>query len=175
MFWLLRNKIKKMNKILSVLLLLHITACSENKRSIVTGLEGKPIPAFNFLLMDSATQFNTTDIASGKPAVLFIFSPHCPYCKAQTEAIIGDIKSLSNINFYLISSFPFNSIKEYYEHYQLKKYPNIMVGQDYDSFLGNYFQASGVPYIAIYNKSKNLQEVLMGNVSSRIIRNIISE
>ncbi|OQP65374.1 hypothetical protein A3860_17050 [Niastella vici] len=162
-----------MKKIVLLLLLVWLTGCSERKPAVVTGLEGKTLPSFNFLLMDS-TQVNTSNIDNGKPAVIFIFSPYCPYCRAQTEAIINDIQSVRNINFYLLSGFPYNLIKDYYNHYQLKKYSNITVGQDYSDFLGNYYKAPGVPYIAIY-KSKKLKQVLMGNVSINVIRNIIQD
>jgi thiol-disulfide isomerase/thioredoxin len=162
-----------MKKIVFLLLATFIAACSEDKPSVITGLEGKTLPSFNFLLMDSSTRINTKSIITGKPSVIFIFSPYCPYCRAQTEAIIDDIKSFSNMHFYVLSSLPFNLIKDYYDHYQLNKYPNITVGQDYDGFLGNYYKVHAVPYIAVYNRSKKLKQVLMGNVTTRVLRDII--
>ena len=164
-----------MKKIIFLLLGLSIAGCFEHKPTIVTGLEGKPLPSFSFLLMDSTSRLNTNSITNGKPTVILIFNPYCPYCRAQTEAIIDDIKSFGNIRFYMLSAFPFGLVKDYYDQYQLKNYPNITVGQDYTDFLGSYYKAAGVPYTAVYDKAQRLQQVFMGNVSTRVIRDIANK
>jgi thiol-disulfide isomerase/thioredoxin len=164
-----------MKKIVFFLSLLCAASCSEHKPTLQTGLEGKKLPPFSFLLMDSTTRVNTNSIASSNPVVIFIFNPYCPYCRAQTEAIIDDMKSVRNIHFYLLSSFPFNLVKDYYEHYQLNKYSNITVGQDYGGFLENYYKVPGVPYLAIYDTSQKLKQVLMGNVSTNVIQDVLHE
>ena len=137
---------------------------------VKTGLEGKPLPFFNLLLIDSITHFNTKNIPAGKPTVLFFFSPDCPHCRALTKEIVSDMKTFKNVQFYILTSFPFELLKKYYDHYKLKNYSNITVGQDVASYFANYFKATGVPYIAIYSKEKRLKQVLVGKVStSRII------
>lgn len=152
-----------------------ISGCMGRKPSVVTGKEGKPMPSFNLLLMDSITRFNTKDIPLDKPIVLFLFSPYCPYCRTQTKEIIDDIKSMESIRILLISPIAFSPIKSYYSNYELGKYPNIVVGQDEKSNIGNYFNASVVPYIAIYTKDKQLKQVLMGKVSTKMIKSIALE
>jgi thiol-disulfide isomerase/thioredoxin len=145
------------------------------KKPEKTGQEGKPMPAFNVLLMDSTTKLNMGGIPAGNPVVILLFSPYCPYCRAETEEIIDDMKSLKNIRFYFLSNFPFDPIKQYAEHYRLDKYKNITVGQDYGVYLPQHFNVAGVPYIAIYSKDKKLKEVFIGKTDINEIKNIALE
>jgi hypothetical protein len=135
-----------------------------------TGLEGKPLPSFNLLLVDSTTHFNTANIPTGKPVVLCLFGPHCPYSKAQIEEIIEDIDKLKDIQFYIFTPYPFAEMKKFYEHYQLNKYSNIITGVDYTNFFGKYFKATGVPYTAIYGKDKRLIKSFIGIIYSSHIK-----
>jgi len=163
-------------KIIAILLLIAgLSGCSSMPPSVKTAMEGKPLPSFDLLLMDSATHLNTNTIPSGTPFVLFFFSPYCPYCRAETEQVVADMKSLGNIHFYFLSSFPFDPIKQYYNQYQLKKYPNIILGQDYESYFGNYYKANGVPYMAFYDKEKKLKKAFIGNIDTKIIKEIAVE
>lgn len=156
------------------LFLLHIAllGCFGKQPSVKTGREGQYMPAFDVLLMDSTTKFNTKNIPLGQPTVFFIFSPNCPFCRAQTTEIIEESKSLSKIQFYLLSNFPFPTLKKYYEEYQLKKYPNIIVAQDFDFFFTYYLHADVVPYFAIYGKDKLLKQALKGKINSNVIKDI---
>lgn len=140
-----------------------------------TGLEGKSLPDFKLLLPDSTTYFNTSSISPGKPIVLFYFSPYCPYCRAQTKEIIEDIDKLKDIQFYFITSFPFTAMKNYYEKYQLGKYPNITIGLDSSHFVSDYFEMAGVPYLAIYGKDKKLNKAFMGKLFSSQLKKIAVE
>ena len=76
-----------------------------------TGKEGKPLPEFSILLTDSSTRLHSRDIPANKPFVLFIFSPHCPYCKAQTKKIIEDRDLLGGVHFYLYRVFLLQTLK----------------------------------------------------------------
>jgi thiol-disulfide isomerase/thioredoxin len=164
-----------MKKLLYVLILVALTGCFGKTPEVKTGKEGKPMPSFNLLLMDSITRLNTSSIPTGQPIVLFLFNPYCPYCRAQTEEITKEIKSLSNIRFYFFSIYSHNEIKGYYKHYQLSRFTNISVGQDYDNYFGNYYPVSGVPYLAIYDINKKLKKVLIGKVGINLIKDIAFE
>jgi thioredoxin-related protein len=163
-------------KIWSILFLITLLAgCTRRQPPLITGFEGKPLPAFNLLQMDSTTRLNTSSIPTGKPIVLFLFSPYCPYCRAQTEDMVKHIKKMEDIQVYMLSAFPFSTLKDYYDQYHLSQYPNITMVQDYESYFANYYKAPGVPFIAIYNKDKMLKEVLMGNVGVKSIASAVSE
>lgn len=111
-----------------------------------TGKEGKLLPDFSILLTDSTTWLHSRDIPENKPFALFIFSPNCPYCKAQTKKIIEDRDLLGDIHFYFISRFPLLDVKTYSKEFQLDKQPNITVGLDSARFVTDYLEVPGFPF-----------------------------
>jgi thiol-disulfide isomerase/thioredoxin len=158
--------------------LLFILACLGGcfgKEPEKTGLEGQPLPSFNLLLSDSATWLNTSRIPPGKPIALFYFSPICPHCRTQTKEIIEDMDRLKDIQFYFITSFPFKAMKKYYKEYNLEKFNNITMGRDTAHFVGDYFETSGVPYMAIYGKNKKLNKAFLGKIYSSQIKKVAEE
>jgi thiol-disulfide isomerase/thioredoxin len=140
-----------------------IAGCYGKKPEIKkTGLEGKPMPAIDLIAIDSVSHFNTESIASGKPTILFAFEPWCPYCRAQTTSMIAQINKLKDINIYMLCTSQYSQFKTFYNKFQLQKYPNIKAGIDYKRSFANYFEQTGVPYLAIYNSDKKLKQVLQG-------------
>jgi thiol-disulfide isomerase/thioredoxin len=161
-----------MKKVLLIFLLTGLSGCLSHQSTIKTGLEGAPMPSFDLLLADSMTHFNTKSIPVGKPVVLFYFQPWCPYCKAQTETMIEQMQSLKGIRFYMLTSSLSPLFKQFYDHYELSKYPNIIVGIDDSLIFGNYFKTPGVPYLAIYDRDKKLKRVLIGQSDISVIKDI---
>jgi peroxiredoxin len=132
-----------------------------------TGKEGKSLPEFSILLTDSTTWLRSEDIPANKPFVLFIFSPNCPFCKAQTKKIIEDIDMLQDIHFYFISRYPLSAVKTYIKEFQLAKQSNITVGLDSAHFVTDYLEVPGFPYMAIYGKNKRLNHAFLGKIYTR--------
>jgi len=160
-----------MKVIASIVCITFLYGCYAKKPE-QTGLEGKPLPAFNLLLTDSLTRFNTGNIPTGKPVVLFYFGPHCPYSKAQMEEIIEDMDRLKNIQFYLFTTSSFQEMKDFYEHYRLQQYQNVKVGLDYNHFFMDYYEVIGVPYMAIFGKDKRLNQAFVGEVYGKQIKKV---
>lgn len=163
-----------MKKIILFITIATLTGCFGVEPQ-KTGKEGKPMPRFSLLLMDSTTRFNSTSIPSDKPIVLFYFSPYCPHCRAQTKKIIEDIDILKDIRFYFISEYPLPDVKRFYEKYQLAKYPNITVGLDSARFVMDYFEILGVPYIASYSRNKKLNKTFMGEIYNSQLKKVAEE
>jgi peroxiredoxin len=134
-----------------------------------TGKEGKSLPDFSLLLLDSTTKLNSRDIPSGKPFVLFYYSPFCPYCNAQTKKIVEDEDMLKNIHFYFISGYPLAQLKKFDEKYQLSKLSNITMALDSANFISDYFEIPGFPFFSIYGKDKTLNKAFLGKMYSRQI------
>jgi thioredoxin-related protein len=160
-----------MKKVLLALIAASLFSCNHTP-SLKTGLEGKTIPGFDLLLADSTTHFNTETIPIGKPVVFFLFSPECPYCRAQMTNIVTHIKTLKNISFYLLTSYPFAEVKAFAKHYELYKYSNISVGIDHIDYFRNYYKAEGVPYIVIYNKEKKMENAFIGQIPIEQLKDI---
>jgi thiol-disulfide isomerase/thioredoxin len=153
-----------------IFLLLILFSCKNRIPTFKTGFEGKFLPPITFRLMDSNTLLNTNKIPNDKPIVFFYFSPDCPYCRAQTQDIIDNIKSLSNIRFYMISNFPLKILRDYEDKYELNKY--VCLAQDYKGYFNSYYNISSVPYIAIYNTNRKLKQILIGKIKIDWIKDI---
>jgi thiol-disulfide isomerase/thioredoxin len=161
--------------LISILVISHLTGCFIREPE-KTGKEGKLIPEFNLLLLDSTTSLNISHSKAHTPIVLFYFSPMCPYCKMQTEEVIKNMDKLKNIQFYFTSAFPIPMLKAYTKEYKLAQYPNITIGRDTANSIGNYFEIAGVPYMAIYGKDKKLKKSFMGGkLNSSQIKKITEE
>jgi thiol-disulfide isomerase/thioredoxin len=158
-----------------LIMFLGILAGCYGINSSKTGMEGKSMPSFSMLLIDSITKVNTSSIKTDKPVIMFFFSPDCPFCRALTKDIIDNIESFKNIKIYMLTNFPFNQLKNFYNEYQLAKYSNITIAYDFDSYFPSYYKVTGIPYLAIYSKDKILKQVLVGKFSTTLIKDITVE
>lgn len=154
-----------MKSIILILLPIVFMGCFGKPPIVKTGLEGKPIPSFDLLLQDSVSHFNTEMIPSGKPFILYSFATWCPYCKAQTEELISEIKDFKNINIYMITTSTLSELRAFSVYFKLPQYKNIVAGIDTKFYFAGYFKTNIVPYFALYDKDKKLKQVLAGKSS----------
>lgn len=140
--------------------------CSCSYKEHTTGIQkGDLIPNFNILLLDSSTRFNTSDIPYGKDIILMYFSPDCHYCQEETKDLIKHINDLKNVLLYMCSGSSLKEIKDFSEYYQLANYPNIITGRDYSFSFINYYKPTSIPFMALYNKKKQLDKIFLGAVT----------
>lgn len=152
-----------MKKGLVIFCTIILVGCYSKKPEIKkTGLEGQLMPAIDLIAVDSITHFSTASIAPGKPTILFAFEPWCPYCRAQTTSMLAQIKKLKDVNIYMLCTSWYSLFKEFYKKYELPKYPNLQAGIDYKRTFAEYFQQTGIPFLAIYGPDKKLKQVLEG-------------
>jgi thiol-disulfide isomerase/thioredoxin len=163
-----------MKKILAILMLGGMLSCKEKTPNIGMNDEGKSLPAFNVLLMDSTTKFNIGKISNGKPTVLFFFGPDCPYCQGLSKDIIAHIDRFKNVQIFFLSASRFHDMKNYNDLFKLNKYSNITIAQDYTGMFFNYFKGTSIPYLVIYDKEKKYKQTVVGNVGADSIVNIIN-
>ena len=152
---------------LSILLLsLSITAIhAQDKNDTLAPYQKYPtLPAFNILMMDSTSIFNTYNIPEGKPVALFFFSPDCRHCQLTTKRLVKGMDSLKDIDFYMIT--PVHSMTElqnFCELYHLGDYQNIkLIGRDYEFFFGSFYKIRYVPDVALYDSHKKLIKLIQG-------------
>jgi hypothetical protein len=143
--------------------------------SIKTGHEGDLIPSFDLLLSDSVTHISIPNEIYSGPIVLFYFGTDCPYCLAETKAIIKNINSLKGIQFYFIASSPISDLKIFRSELGLDRYSNMKLARDYELKFGYYFNLQSVPFIAIYGRDRKLRAAFEGTVSIDLIRKICED
>jgi thioredoxin-related protein len=114
------------------------------------------LPAFNVMLTDSNTIFNTYNIPKGSPVLLVFFDPECRHCKAVTQRMMDGMDSLKDVQMYFITHLhDMQSIKKFAEDHHFEKYPNIkVVGRDYEYFNIAYYGVSIVPDFVLYDADK---------------------
>lgn len=59
---------------------------------------------------------------------------------------------------------PFDSMIAFRERYQLARYRNIIVAQDIHYFLTSFYTIHSLPFLAFYNRKKELITVLEGSI-----------
>lgn len=122
------------------------------------------VPPFNILLTDSLTQYGKEDLPKRKAALIMLFSPECDHCRHQTDSILANMKRFKNIQIVMASVLPFDYIRRFYVEYKLDQYPNIVVGRDSRFLLPGFFQSHSLPVLGLYDKKKNLIEVVEGTM-----------
>ena len=142
---------------------------------VKTGMEGRVLPAFNILLPDSVSRFNTADIPTGKPFIILAFSPFCKHCQAETINIIKHMDQLTNIKIYYVTTDPFSAMKSFYQHYKLAKYSNITMGRDEKYSFFKYFKVWQSPYTAIFDSHKRLKQVFPNQTTAMQLAQSIAE
>jgi thiol-disulfide isomerase/thioredoxin len=148
-------------------------ACSWPQPKYASGLEGQALPNFNLILKDSSTQFHTSNIPTGRSFIIFLYQPYCPYCRSQLEDILKNMADFKNTRVYMVTTSSYLELNQFFDNYHLEKYSNIILARDSAAQFISYFNASGIPYLAIYDKQKKLAKVLFGKNDITVIKNNI--
>ncbi len=147
------------------------------KDSIKPYQKNPVLPAFNIMLKDSATIFNTYNIPLGKVTALVFFDPNCKHCKWSVEGLTKGMDSVKNVQFYFFTLInDYREIRNFYETYHLGDHPNIkVVGRDYEFFFIDHYRVRSMPGVALYDENKKLVTLLEGDFTATKIYNAIHE
>lgn len=121
-----------------------------------------PLPQFSILLTDSLTWFTKKDLPQKRKTIIMVFSPDCEHCKHEIELIKKNIRQFSGTQIVMTTTQPFEKMKDFYNHYDLKKFKNITVGRDTRYFFPGFFKVQFLPFMAIYDKNFKLLKTFEG-------------
>jgi thiol-disulfide isomerase/thioredoxin len=122
------------------------------------------VPPFKILKVDSVTLFTKDQLSTKKPVFFILFSPECDHCKHETEELIRNIDKFKKIQIVMATPMPFDKMKEFYAHYDLKRFSNITMGRDINFMLPPFFNVRTLPYLAFYDKSGKLIDTFEGSL-----------
>ncbi len=122
------------------------------------------IPPMKLLLTDSSTWFTQKDVSKKLPVLIIIFNPQCEHCRLETEALVKNIDQFKGIQIIMATMMSFDSMKVFYNHYGLKRFGNIVVGQDKDFMLPTFYNIRNLPFLAFYNRKKEFIAVAEGGL-----------
>ena len=121
------------------------------------------VPPFDLVQIDSVSHLTRDNLEKKHKTLIMFFSPDCPHCQHQTEAMIAGMDSLKDVQIVMATYQPFNEMVDFYQKYELAKYPNIKIGRDTKFFLPPFFKMQSLPYLALYNKKGALITTFEGN------------
>jgi thiol-disulfide isomerase/thioredoxin len=121
-------------------------------------------PDIKLLLTDSSTIFTKADFPKDKTVVIIFFSPDCEHCQHTVKEMIPKMDSLSNL--FMVwngpSYLPLEQVKEFYTHYHLSDYSNIVMGKEMSYFMPLHYRIEITPYAAVYKNGKFFTEFRKG-------------
>jgi len=101
--------------------------------------------------------------------MLMMFNPQCEHCRHETEDLVRNIDQFRKIQVVMTTSMPFDSMMAFREKFQLAQYKNIIVAQDTHYFLFSYYQNRNLPFLAFYDKHKDLISVFEGGMPMNLV------
>ena len=164
--------------ILSLVSVLFVLIAFSQNDSIQPPYKRFPnFPPVKLLLPDSSSYFTKQDLNKKSPVMLMVFIPHCELCQHETEELIRNIDKFveKDIQVVMATSMLFDSMMAFRERYQLVKYKNIIVAQDPNFFLPSYYSLHNLPFLAFYNKKKELISVFEGSLPMTAILEIFKD
>lgn len=122
------------------------------------------VPPFKILLTDSSTWFSKDDLPKKKAIMFMLFNPECSHCQHETEELVKNMDKFDDIEIVMSTNMPFDKMKEFYQHYQLDRFKNIVVGRDVNFVLPGFFRIHNLPFLGFYNKKQELISVFEGTM-----------
>ena len=116
------------------------------------------IPEFNILQTDS-TWLTKEQLPKYDYTAIIYFAPDCGHCQYTVKELIKSMDSLTNVLFVFVAYKPLAELKEFYNHYELGKFPNIRMGRDPKYFVPAFFRVTATPFVAVYNRTGLLAKV----------------
>lgn len=121
------------------------------------------IPPISLLQTDS-TVLTKESLKKNQQTMIMYFSPECEHCKHQMEDMIKQMSVLKKYQIVMATYQPMDEIKQFYQTYQVAKYPNIRMGRDTKYMLPPFYRMRSMPYMALYDAKGNLITTFEGNV-----------
>ncbi len=157
---------KPLLSLLFLLTLFSFGSAAQSQHDTLPYLKYPTLPAFNLISQDSSKVFNMFNAREGRPIVLFFFSPDCEHCQVTTTRIMEKMDSMQNADFYFFTFMPLSLLRPFAEQHHLNGHKNIMVGKDYQYFFPQFYGATTVPYIVVYDRHKKFVKLYENSVKT---------
>jgi len=151
-----------------VVILLFACRYSNSKRfSAISKL-----PDFEIVsMLDTLGHVWPDKLPAACPIIFMYFDPECDHCQEETKQIVKHAADLAGTKIFMIAHTSYSSLVKFYQEFGLRKMQNLVVGNDTDMSFYRCFVPSAVPFIAIYNKKKELVKIYLGQTDiASIIR-----
>jgi thiol-disulfide isomerase/thioredoxin len=149
-------------KRISILALGILISLSVSAQTDAPYLKHPTFPPVKLLMTDSTTWYTKADLPKKKPVMVMVFNPMCDHCQDVTQEIVKNIDLFKDIHIVMATSFYFDSLSVFSDRYRLNEHKNIVVGYDPTFFMNTFYQLHNLPFLAFYNRKKELISVFEG-------------
>ena len=167
-----------MKRILSLLLMLTVFACSSHAQADTATLPYKrfpTLPPLQLLLGDSTTMLTKDKLPRKKPTLILFFSTGCSHCQHTTEELVRYKDSLPAMTLVMATFASIAEMNDFRARYHTDSLPNTFVGKDVHFLLPPFYGIANLPFLAYYNKKGELVEIIDGGQHVRQIADRIRE
>ncbi len=156
-----------MKKVLSLVscLFLALTLTAQRDTTGSANARSTSFPPVSLLLPDGKNYYTQKDLPADKAVLVMLFNPSCTHCQQETEEITRNINKFSNIHILMCTPMPLDSMLAFRKKYNLAKYSNIVVTQDSRVQMPSYYMISNLPFLAFYNRKRQLIGTHEGSIS----------
>lgn len=141
-----------MKKTFLLYLLLAFSACSNAQNFAMP----QYIPIYHILTVDSI-KLTSSSLPKNKPVMIIYFGPDCSHCQHLMNEMKPVMNKFKGMEVVMITFAQLKAIQVFYRDYDLKKFPNFIVGTEgYSDEVRKYYQLRTTPFIAIYDKTGKL-------------------
>ncbi len=158
----------------SCLLLITAMSFSQKDTSLPVYLQFKVIPQFKLMKTDSSW-LTRDDLSEHKSTIIMLFSPDCEHCQHQTEILLENVSKLKHVQIVMATTSPLDKIDEFTKKYKLNEYGMFMLGRDPSMFFGTFYQFKATPFLAIYNKKRELVTVFDGGAKWKKLEVVLKQ
>lgn len=103
------------------------------------------------------------------------FNSDCKGCQDEAEGIIKNLNQFGDIRIVFSSIQEYAKIDLFDKYFNLSKYSNITIGQDYTSTIPTHFQTYTTPLIALIDKNQQIRSVIVGEIEMWELKKFINE
>jgi hypothetical protein len=123
-------------------------------------------PVFKLLKPDS-TYFTKEELPKKSAVMLMLFASDCSHCQHETGELLKNIEKFKKkkIHIVMATPLPYDSMMVFRERFHLANYDNITVVQDNKIMLPSFYSLRNFPFLAFYNRKKELISVFSGSMS----------
>lgn len=111
------------------------------------------IPAFPLSLVDGHS-ITKNDLKRNEKTMVFVFSVDCDHCKHLTEEVLKNIDKFKKTQILMVTPFKVEQMKEYYDQYKIKDYPNIIMASEPTRQIMYFYDLHYFPGLYIYDKKQ---------------------
>lgn len=123
------------------------------------------LPPLQLLLGDSATKYTKENIPAKKPVLIMLFSPECSHCQQTAEEMLERKEELKGIHIIMATMHSISQMNDFIARYKLTQLKNLVAGKDVNYILAPFYSIKNLPYMAMYNKNRNLILGFEGSMS----------